>query len=44
MDTIIPNMPKKSLEEPDDNQYHANIGIIETSIEKINEEIKELKS
>lgn len=42
--TIIPNMPKRPLEEPDDDKYHAKTIDLENQIEKLNEEIQEKKS
>ena len=43
MDTIIPNMPKNPLTEPDDTQYHAKIQQIDEQIEKLNEDLQQKK-
>ena len=44
MDTIIPQMPKEILQEPDDSKYHLQSAAIDEQIEKLNEEFKELKA
>ena len=44
MDTIVPNMPKKPLEEPDDSKYHLQIAEIDEQIEQMNESFKEKKA
>ena len=44
MDTIVPSMPKKLLEEPDDTQYHLKVTAIEEQIEQLNESFREKKA
>ena len=44
MDTIVPQMPKEILREPDDSKYHLQSAAVDEQIEKLNEEFKELKA
>ena len=43
IETVIPDMPKKILEEPDDAQYHLSVARIDEEIEQLNEKFEELK-
>jgi len=42
MDTIIPAMPKKPLEEPDDAAYHLEIASIDMKISELQDSFKDL--
>ena len=44
MDTVVPSMPKKPLEEPDASKYHLEVAAIDEKIEQLNEEFKEKKA
>ena len=44
MDTIVPEMPKTLLKDPDDSKHHLQVAEIEKQIEKLQEEFKELKA
>ena len=44
MDTVVPSMPKKPLEEPDGSKYHLEVAAIDEKIEQLNEEFKEKKA
>lgn len=41
VDTIVPPMPKKPLQEPDDAQYHLEVAAIDEEIEKLQDEFKD---
>ena len=42
IDTIVPDKPRKVLQEPDDVAYHMKVVEIDEQIEKLNLEIKEI--
>ena len=42
IETVVPPMPKKPLEEPDDAKYHLEVARIDEQIEKLQEDFKEL--
>ena len=44
MDTIIPSMPKKFLEEPDDAKYHLQVAAIDDQIDQLNDEFRDMKA
>ena len=44
MDTIIPSMPKKLLEEPDDGKYHLQVAAIDDQIDQLNDEFRDMKA
>jgi len=41
-ETIVPEMPKKPLQEPDDSQYHLEVAAVNDEIEKLQDEFKDL--
>lgn len=41
IDTIVPSMPKKVLQEPDDAQYHLEVAAIDEQIEKMQDEFND---
>ena len=42
IDTIVPPMPKKLLQEPDDSQYHLEVAGIDEQIDKLTEQFNDL--
>ena len=43
-ETVVPTMPKKPLEEPDDAQYHLSVAVFDEQIEELQETFEELKA
>jgi len=43
-ETVVPAMPKKLLEEPDDAQYHLSVAVFDEQIEELQETFEELKA
>jgi len=41
VDTIVPEMPKKPIQEPDDASHHLEIAGIDEQIEALQEEFKD---
>ena len=44
IDTIVPEKPKKMIEEPDDAKFHLKADQLNEQIEKLNEDFKERKA
>ena len=44
LETVVPDRPKKLLQEPDDAQYHLDVANIDEKIEGLQDELTDLKA